>query len=66
MRRLKGFSVKRACNKKNKNNSTTLGYYEKILKNYKHLFGKVNVWYNLMSKDIGVPRDNIKLQRYQL
>ena len=53
-------------NKKNKNNSTTLEYYRKILKNYKHLFGKVNIWYNLMSKDIGVPRDKIKLQRYQL
>lgn len=53
-------------NKKNKNNTTTIDYYRKILKNYKHLFGKINVWYNLMSKDIGVPRDQIKLQKYQI
>ena len=51
---------------KNKNNTTTLEYYKKILKNYKHLFGKIYVWYNLMSKDIGVPRDKIKLQKYQI
>ena len=51
-------------NKKNKNATTTIEYYKKILKNYKHLFGKINVWYNLMSKDIGVPRDKIKLQKY--
>ncbi len=51
-------------NKKNKNNTTTIEYYQKILKNYKHLFGKINVWYNLKSKDIGVPRDKIKLQKY--
>ena len=53
-------------NKKNKNNTTTIDYYQKILKNYKHLFGKINVWYNLMSKDIGVPRDKIKLKKYQI
>ena len=53
-------------NKKNKNNSTTIDYYKKILKNYKHLFGKINVWYNLMSKDIGVSRDMIKLKKYQI
>jgi hypothetical protein len=53
-------------NKKNENNTTTIEYYQKILKNYKHLFGKIYVWYNLMSKDIGVPRDKIKLQRYQI
>lgn len=53
-------------NKKNKNGTTTIEYYQKILKNYKHLFGKIYVWYNLMSKDIGVPRDQIKLQKYQI
>lgn len=53
-------------NKKNKNNTTSIEYYQKILKNYKHLFGKIYVWYNLMSKDIGVPRDKIKLQKYQI
>jgi hypothetical protein len=53
-------------NKKNKNTTTTIDYYKKILKNYKYLFGKIYVWYNLMSKDIGVPRDQIKLQKYQI
>lgn len=53
-------------NNKNKNNTTTIEYYQKILKNYKYLFGKINVWYNLISKDIGVPRDKIKLKKYQL
>lgn len=53
-------------NKYNKNNTTVLEYYQRILKNYKHLFGKMNVWYNLMSKDIGVPRDKIKLKKYQI
>jgi hypothetical protein len=53
-------------NKNNKNNATTIEYYQKILNHYKHLFGKINVWYNLMSKDIGVPRDKIKLKKYQL
>jgi hypothetical protein len=53
-------------NKKNANNTTSIEYYRHILKNYKNLFGKINVWYNLMSKDIGVPRDQIKLQKYQL
>lgn len=53
-------------NKKNKNSTTTIEYYQKILKNYKHLFGKINVWYNLMSKDIGVSRDKIKLKKYQI
>ena len=53
-------------NRKNNNTTTTLEYYKKILKNYKYLFGKINVWYNLMEKDIGVPRDKIKLQKYQI
>ena len=53
-------------NQKNKNNSTTIEYYQKILKNYKYLFGKIYIWYNLMSKDIGVPRDHIKLKKYQI
>lgn len=53
-------------NKKNKNNTTTIEYYGKILRNYKYLFGKINIWYNLASKDIGVPRDKIKLQKFHI
>ena len=53
-------------NNKNNVNTTTLGYYKKILSDYKHLFGKIYVWYNLKSKDIGVPRDMIELKRYNI
>lgn len=53
-------------NNKNNVNTTTLGYYKKILSDYKHLFGKVYVWYNLKSKDIGVPRNMIELKRYNI
>ena len=53
-------------NNKNSVQTTSIDYYRKILKDYKHLFGKVNVYYNLKKKDIGVPRNDIKLQRYQI
>ena len=34
-------------NKKNpKATTTTIEYYQRILKNYKHLFGNIKVWYN--------------------
>jgi hypothetical protein len=52
-------------NKKN-NNPTTVEYYGKLLKNYKHLYGQVNVYYNLAGKDIGVPRQEISLKKYLL
>ncbi len=49
-------------NKKN-NNPTTIEYYRNLLKNYKHLYGQVNVYYNLAGKDIGVPRQEISLKK---
>jgi hypothetical protein len=52
-------------NKKN-NNPTTVEYYRKLLKNYKHLYGQVNIYYNLAGKDIGVPRQEISLKKYLL
>lgn len=52
-------------NEKN-NNPTTIGYYRKLLKNYKHLYGQVNVYFNLAGKDIGVPKDKISLKKYIL
>lgn len=52
-------------NKKNKN-PTTINYYNNLLKKYKYLYGEVNVYYNLLGKDIGVPRQEIKLKHYKL
>ncbi len=46
------------------NKNTDIGYYKKILKNYKYLFGKTTVYYNTISKDIGVPKDRISLKKY--
>jgi hypothetical protein len=57
-------------NKKNQNkksNQTTeIGWYTKMMSNYKYLFGHTYIYYNLASKDIGVPMDKIKLQKIQL
>lgn len=52
-------------NKKNKN-PTTIEYYRKVLKNYKYLYGDINVFYNTIDKDYGVPRSNISLIKYKL
>lgn len=54
--------------KKNKvtNYTTSINYYRKILKNYKHLYGKINVYYNSIGKDVGVPREQISLIQYKL
>jgi hypothetical protein len=52
-------------NKKN-NNPTNIDYYRRVLKNYKYLYGQINVYYNTIGKDIGVPRQEISLKRYIL
>lgn len=52
-------------NNKN-NNPTDINYFRNLLKKYKHLYGEVNIYYNTMGKDIGVPRDEINLKRYIL
>ena len=52
-------------NNKN-NNPTDIKYFRNLLKKYKHLYGEVNVYYNTLGKDIGVPRDEINLKRYLL
>lgn len=48
------------------NYSTSLEYYKKMLNNYKHLYGKINVYYNTIGKDVGVPREKISLIQYQI
>lgn len=52
-------------NKKN-NQPTTIQYFKKILKRMKYLYGDVNVYYNTIGKDIGVPRSEISLKKYRL
>ena len=52
-------------NKKAKE-ATNIKYFNKILFVYKHLYGKVNVFYNILEKDIGVPRERISLKKYKL
>ena len=53
--------------KKGKSNySTTIAYYRKIFRHYKYLFKEVNVYYNTIGKDVGVPRNEISLKHYKL
>ena len=52
-------------NKKNKN-PTDINYFRKILKKYKYLYGDINIYYNIIGKDIGVSRDKISLKKYKL
>lgn len=52
-------------NKKN-NKPTTVEYFENILKRMKHLYGEVNIYYNIIGKDIGVPREDIRLKKYKI
>lgn len=52
-------------NKKN-NKPTNIEYYRKVLKNYKYLYKQINVYYNTIGKDIGVPRQDISLKKFIL
>jgi len=45
---------------------TTLSYFKKKLDLYKHLYKEINIIYNLMGKDFGVPRDMISMKKYKL
>ena len=45
---------------------TTIEYFKSTLRKMKHLYGEVNIYYNTISKDIGVPRDKISLKKYRL
>ena len=55
-------------NKKNRksNEMTGIGWYKKVMNNYKYLFGNIYVYYNIASKDIGVPKKEISLTRYKI
>ena len=52
-------------NNKN-NNPTTVEYFKSILNRMKYLYGEVNIYYNTIGKDIGVPRQNISLKKYRI
>ena len=45
---------------------TSLESHKRILKRYKYLVKEINIYYNLLNKDCGVPKDNIKLQKYAI
>lgn len=52
-------------NNKN-NNPTTVEYFVKLLSHIKNLYGEVNIYYNTISKDIGIQKDKIALKRYKI
>lgn len=45
---------------------TQLDYFRKSFHTAKYLFKEVNVYFNMIGKDIGVPRDEISLQKFKL
>lgn len=45
---------------------TTLEFYKSILHKFKYIFGEINIYYNLLGKDFGVPLKDIKIERYRL
>lgn len=48
----------------NDNNSTTKSsYHRRTLDKYRQLFGGINLYYNIMSKDCGVPKKEIRLKK---
>ena len=48
------------------NQPTTIEYFRRILKKMKYLYHEVNIFYNTIGKDVGVPKENIILERYRL
>lgn len=51
----------------NKNNQpTTVDYFKQVLRKFKYLYGKVSIYYNILSKDIGVKKEEISLQKIKL
>ena len=53
-------------NKKNKQKDTDIDFYRKIFRNSKYLFKSIKVFYNIKSKDCGVPKDQIVLKEYKI
>lgn len=53
-------------NKKNTLKDTDIDFYRKIFKNAKYLFKQIKVFYNIKSKDCGVPKEKIMLKEYKI
>ena len=43
---------------------TSIEYYKKIFKDYSYFVRRINVYYNLASKDCGVPKSKIALEKH--
>lgn len=52
-------------NKKN-NAPTDIEYFSKIMHRMKHLYGRTNIYYNTLYKDIGVSKEKISLKKFIL
>lgn len=52
--------------KKDDKSITDMEYFNKVLKNIKYLFGEINIFYNEISKDIGVTKDEIILSKNRM
>lgn len=45
---------------------TSLKFYRERLKMYKYLYGSITIYYNILSKDVGVPANRIALKSYSI
>lgn len=45
---------------------TDLAFFNRTFHNFKYLYKEINVYYNLIGKDCGVPKEEIRLKRYRL
>lgn len=53
-------------NKKGNFYDTTIEYYSKVFRDYTIIFKEVNIYYNRLSKDCGVKKENISLIKHRL
>lgn len=45
---------------------TSPDYYKQVLKDYSYFVNRINLFYNLKSKDCGVPKEEILLQKFTI
>ena len=46
--------------------NTDLHFFKKLFEKRKKIYGSVDIWYNTISKDFGVPKDQISTKKYRL
>lgn len=51
---------------KNSKNNTNIEFFKNKFEKIKYLFKDINVFYNTINKDIGVPRNMISLKKYSI